>query len=156
MLQFFGRELGELFAIKDKQAWFAFERGELSEQDMRARYFSDGRALDLEGLRACMRAHYRLLPGIEATQAFNFAEHGFNLFTMNLNEHTGTHMDAPLHFSEDGLSVDEIDRHLPSLDEVSEQTCRPSVELGTRHDAFPGGARRPESPRAGGRAASPS
>lgn len=47
-------------------------------------------------------------PGIEMTQQFNFAENGFNLFTMNLNEHTGTHIDAPLHFSADGASVDEI------------------------------------------------
>ncbi|WP_299852448.1 cyclase family protein [uncultured Roseovarius sp.] len=47
-------------------------------------------------------------PGIEMTQAFNFADNGFNLFTMDLNEHTGTHIDAPLHFSADGASVDEI------------------------------------------------
>lgn len=47
-------------------------------------------------------------PGIEMTQQFNFAENGFNLFTMNLNEHTGTHIDAPLHFSADVASVDEI------------------------------------------------
>ena len=47
-------------------------------------------------------------PGVEITQNFNFAENGFNLFTLNLNEHTGTHIDAPLHFSADGASVDEI------------------------------------------------
>lgn len=47
-------------------------------------------------------------PGIEMKQEFNFAENGFNLFTMTLNEHTGTHIDAPLHFSADGASVDEI------------------------------------------------
>ncbi|MCE8509420.1 cyclase family protein [Ruegeria pomeroyi] len=47
-------------------------------------------------------------PGVEATQNFNFKEHGFNLFTLTLNEHTGTHVDAPLHFSADGQSVDEI------------------------------------------------
>lgn len=47
-------------------------------------------------------------PGIEMTQKFKFADNGFNLFTMNLNEHTGTHIDAPLHFSTDGASVDEI------------------------------------------------
>ncbi len=47
-------------------------------------------------------------PGIEMKQEFNFGEHGFNLFTMNLNEHTGTHIDAPLHFSADGNAVDEI------------------------------------------------
>ncbi len=47
-------------------------------------------------------------PGIEMTQKLKFAENGFNLFTMDLNEHTGTHIDAPLHFSADGASVDEI------------------------------------------------
>lgn len=47
-------------------------------------------------------------PGIDMKQEFNFADHGFNLFSMNLNEHTGTHIDAPLHFSADGASVDEI------------------------------------------------
>ena len=41
-------------------------------------------------------------------QKFNFREHGFNLFAMRVNEHTGTHIDAPLHFSADGNSVAEI------------------------------------------------
>lgn len=42
------------------------------------------------------------------TQQFNWAEHKFNLFELRVNEHTGTHMDAPLHFSENGTSVDAI------------------------------------------------
>lgn len=41
-------------------------------------------------------------------QKFNFAEHSFNLFEYRVNEHTGTHIDAPLHFSADGTSVDEL------------------------------------------------
>ena len=41
-------------------------------------------------------------------QKFNFAEHSFNLFEYRVNEHTGTHIDAPLHFSADGASIDEI------------------------------------------------
>lgn len=41
-------------------------------------------------------------------QKFNYAEHRFNINEWRVNEHTGTHVDAPLHFSEDGLSVDEI------------------------------------------------
>ena len=41
-------------------------------------------------------------------QKFNWAEHKFNLKEIRVNEHTGTHMDAPLHFSENGMSVDEI------------------------------------------------
>ncbi|MEL7093455.1 MAG: cyclase family protein [Pseudomonadota bacterium] len=47
-------------------------------------------------------------PGITSEQPFNFAEHGFNLFNLSVNEHTGTHIDAPLHFSADGASVDEL------------------------------------------------
>ena len=47
-------------------------------------------------------------PGFERKQGFNFAEHGFNLLNLTINEHTGTHIDAPLHFSEDGASVDQI------------------------------------------------
>lgn len=47
-------------------------------------------------------------PQFSMEQVFNFAEHHFNLFTYNVNEHTGTHVDAPLHFSADGASVDEI------------------------------------------------
>jgi kynurenine formamidase len=42
------------------------------------------------------------------TQVFNYAEHMFNLKEIRVNEHTGTHVDAPLHFSADGQSVDEI------------------------------------------------
>lgn len=41
-------------------------------------------------------------------QRFNYAEHKFNLFELRVNEHTGTHVDAPLHFSADGQSVAEI------------------------------------------------
>ena len=41
-------------------------------------------------------------------QKFNYKEHKFNLFELRVNEHTGTHLDAPLHFSEDGKSVAEI------------------------------------------------
>jgi kynurenine formamidase len=47
-------------------------------------------------------------PGVTREQPFNFADHGFNLLNLQVNEHTGTHIDAPLHFSADGQSVDEI------------------------------------------------
>lgn len=41
-------------------------------------------------------------------QKFNYAEHKFNLLELRVNEHLGTHIDAPLHFSENGQSVAEI------------------------------------------------
>ncbi len=47
-------------------------------------------------------------PGINMEQPYNFAEHGLNVKILTINEHTGTHIDAPLHFSADGQSVDAI------------------------------------------------
>ncbi|MCK0102553.1 cyclase family protein [Pseudohalocynthiibacter sp. F2068] len=47
-------------------------------------------------------------PGFSKEAVFNFADNGFNVFNLSINEHTGTHIDAPLHFSADGASVDEI------------------------------------------------
>ena len=47
-------------------------------------------------------------PGISSEQLFKFKDNGFNLFRHTINEHTGTHIDAPLHFTEDGTAVDEI------------------------------------------------
>ncbi|NSX54395.1 cyclase family protein [Parasulfitobacter algicola] len=48
------------------------------------------------------------VPGISYDPGATFAENGYNLFNLTINEHTGTHVDAPLHFSADGQSVDEI------------------------------------------------
>ncbi|MBV9299337.1 MAG: cyclase family protein [Verrucomicrobia bacterium] len=39
---------------------------------------------------------------------FTFAKERLNINTWTVVEHTGTHMDAPLHFTADGHSVDEI------------------------------------------------
>ena len=47
-------------------------------------------------------------PQYSREQVFNFKENGFNLYTLTLSEHIGTHMDAPIHFSEDAKTVDEI------------------------------------------------
>ncbi len=47
-------------------------------------------------------------PQFGRNQKFNYAEHKFNLFDLQMSEHVGTHIDAPLHFSADGNSVAEI------------------------------------------------
>jgi kynurenine formamidase len=47
-------------------------------------------------------------PGFSDVQPLTFADDGYNLKILTINEHTGTHLDAPLHFSADGASVDEI------------------------------------------------
>jgi len=47
-------------------------------------------------------------PGVEYRKDADFASDGYNLYTLTVNEHCGTHIDAPLHFSEDGTSVAEL------------------------------------------------
>lgn len=39
---------------------------------------------------------------------FTYDPNGFNMFRWRLVEHTGTHMDAPFHFSPDGMSADQL------------------------------------------------
>src|SRR5688572_8200705 len=39
-----------------------------------------------------------------AEQKFSFAKDTFNLYEWRISEHTGTHIDAPLHFTADGKS----------------------------------------------------
>src|SRR5436305_4798978 len=48
------------------------------------------------------------VPGIEMEKKFDFAKDGFNLYWWRLLEHAGTHLDAPIHFSQDGLSAENL------------------------------------------------
>lgn len=66
---FFGMTLDELIAAKHPSAWAEFERGAIDEAALRARFFRDGRAFDLAGLKACMQRHFTLLEGVEALLA---------------------------------------------------------------------------------------
>ena len=44
----------------------------------------------------------------QKSKVFDLSKDGYNLYELTINEHTGTHIDAPLHFSTDGQSVAEI------------------------------------------------
>jgi len=46
--------------------------------------------------------------GIEMEKKFDFKKDGFNLYWWRIIEHAGTHLDAPIHFSENGSSVEKI------------------------------------------------
>ena len=96
----------------------------------RAMAAGHGSVTDLTHLLSEEFPTYFGAPGIAMTQAFNFAEHGFNLFTMDLNEHTGTHIDAPLHFSADGKSVDEI-----AVDNLIAPLCVVDIAAKAAEDA---------------------
>jgi kynurenine formamidase len=47
-------------------------------------------------------------PGIEMRKVFDLKKDGYNLYRWNLIEHSGTHLDAPIHFSENGIAVEQI------------------------------------------------
>jgi kynurenine formamidase len=47
-------------------------------------------------------------PGIALEKKFDFKKDGFNLYWWRLLEHAGTHLDAPIHFSEAGASAEQI------------------------------------------------
>jgi kynurenine formamidase len=46
--------------------------------------------------------------GIAMEKKFDFNKDGFNLYWWNLLEHAGTHLDAPIHFSENGSTSERI------------------------------------------------
>ena len=48
------------------------------------------------------------VPGIEMQKQFDFKKDGFNLYWWRIVEHAGTHLDAPIHFSESGQTASEI------------------------------------------------
>lgn len=52
---------------------------------------------------------FPLFDPLQIVQRFMLAEHGFDGNELTLNEHTGTHLDAPVHFAAGGLSTDQMD-----------------------------------------------
>ena len=47
-------------------------------------------------------------PGIAMEKLKELKRDGYNLYEWRLNEHVGTHLDAPIHFSEAGITADQI------------------------------------------------
>ena len=57
------------------------------------------------------------------TPATTIAEHGYNVLHVEMGSQTGTHLDAPYHFLEDGDRVEQLD---PAL------LCAPAVIVDVR------------------------
>ena len=64
--RFFGTTLQALIADKHPTAWAEFEHGRIDEDELGRRFFVDGRAVDLVGLKRAMQDAYAWLPGIES------------------------------------------------------------------------------------------
>src|SRR4051795_5384499 len=48
------------------------------------------------------------VPGIEIERRYTLRRDGANVNWWRVLEHAGTHVDAPLHYAEDGLAIDAI------------------------------------------------
>jgi kynurenine formamidase len=69
-------------------------------------------------------------PGIQKEWAVKFEESGYQLWKLTIMEHSGTHIDAPLHFTADGASVD----HLP-VEQLMAPLCIVDIAEKAAQDA---------------------
>lgn len=65
MPAFFQMTFKELIDSKHPTAWIDFELGLIDEMELARKFFKDGRPLDLEGLKNCMRRGYSYIQGVE-------------------------------------------------------------------------------------------
>jgi HAD superfamily hydrolase (TIGR01509 family) len=82
MPSFFGMTLEQMLREKHPTAWGRFERAELCESEFLATFFADGRSFDSAGFRACVRASYRWIDGIEELLSALHAR-GANMHTLS-------------------------------------------------------------------------
>lgn len=91
-------------------------------------------------------------PGVGLKQLKEFKKDGYNLMEWTVLEHSGTHMDAPIHFSENGagpeaLPADRLVVPLAIINVVDKAAANPDYQLTpadikaweARHGRVPGG-----------------
>ena len=66
------------------------------------------RAVDLTHTMSPEFPTFNGKPGIEMQREFVLKKDGYNLSWWHVSEHAGTHMDAPIHFSEHGAPADKL------------------------------------------------
>lgn len=70
-------------------------------------------------------------PEVNIEEVFTIVKDGFSLRRIEMSTHTGTHMDAPSHFMENGKSIDEINLDLFFGDALVVETFDDEVPMGT-------------------------
>ncbi len=66
---FFGMSARELFPLLHPTSWIEFEKGRISEAEYFESFFRDGRTVDGDRLRACLKQAYRWVDGMEQLAA---------------------------------------------------------------------------------------
>ncbi len=69
---------------------------------------SSGKAVDLTHTLDDKFPTYGGKPGIAMEKLVDFKKDGYTIFKVTFEEHSGTHIDAPLHFTEAGTSVADL------------------------------------------------
>lgn len=82
MPAFFGMTLAEMLAQKHPSNWGRFEKSELTEAEFLPAFFADGRSFDCEGFKACVRASYTWIDGIEPLLA-QLSARGIEMHTLS-------------------------------------------------------------------------
>jgi kynurenine formamidase len=70
---------------------------------------SSGKAVDLTYAYDEKFPTFDGKPGITKEKVVDFAKNGYTIYKLTIFEHTGTHIDAPLHFTADGTSVADLE-----------------------------------------------
>ncbi len=70
---------------------------------------SSGKAIDLTYAYDENFPTFDGKPGITKEKVVDFAKDGYTIYKLTIFEHTGTHIDAPLHFTADKTSVDALE-----------------------------------------------
>ena len=86
---------------------FCRNRGCASAAVAQERSFS--RVIDLTHTMSADFPTFFGVPGIEMKRQAELKKDGFNAYVWHVMEHAGTHLDAPIHFSENGATADRID-----------------------------------------------
>jgi kynurenine formamidase len=66
------------------------------------------RAVDLTHVMSAEFPTFDGTPGLAMRKLRDLGKDGYNLYRWDLNEHAGTHLDAPVHFSAAGMTADMI------------------------------------------------
>lgn len=90
--------LEELFAVKDKEAWLAFERDEITEAQYAERFWKDRSPVDIEAVKAAMVDGYRLIDGIEPLLG-ELKEQGVPMYALSNYPHWWTLIEDKLKLS---------------------------------------------------------
>ncbi|KAI3459157.1 hypothetical protein Pfo_015820 [Paulownia fortunei] len=77
---FFGMSMKELLECKHPTAWIEFEKGLINEMELARIFFKDGRPIDLQGLKSCMRRGYSYIEGVKEL-LIDLKKNGYEMHT---------------------------------------------------------------------------